>query len=115
MAVSQAAERADRAPRFPTPTVGELGRATRRSPPVQQAGPIEWDDNDPDMMEPPQMIDSPFRFRRRPREGYSGAGSAITLLPGSRRRVYRLPGRCAPSASRPGARSGWMDVPLVSL
>ncbi len=54
----QAADRADRAPKFTTPTVGELGRANRRGAPIRAkgAGP-EWDDNDPDMMEPPSMID----------------------------------------------------------
>jgi hypothetical protein len=62
----QAAERADRAPRFTTPTPGELGRANRRSAPIraQQAGP-QWDDNDPDLIEPLTMTDGPFPSRRR--------------------------------------------------
>lgn len=61
----QAAEHADRAPRFTTPTVGERGRAERRHAPIRAAGPSEWEDNDPDLMEPPAMADGPFRSRRR--------------------------------------------------
>lgn len=63
-AARQAAEDADRAPRFTTPSPGDLGQATRRSATIRTAGPIEWDDNDPDLMEPPTMIDSPFRSGR---------------------------------------------------
>jgi hypothetical protein len=40
------------------PTVAEMGRAQRQLQrrPVSDPGPL-WDDNDPDLMEPPHMID----------------------------------------------------------
>jgi hypothetical protein len=55
----QAAERAARTPRFTTPTIAERGMAERHRAPlrVHHAGPGR-DDNDPDMMEPPHMIDA---------------------------------------------------------
>jgi hypothetical protein len=62
----QAVGDAARAPRFTTLTPGEMGRLNRRAPvPAYAPGRVEWDDNDPDMMESPQMIDSPFRSPRR--------------------------------------------------
>jgi hypothetical protein len=60
----QAAEREANAPKFTMPTVGERGRASRRAQ-IRATGPTKWDDNDPDMMEPPTMTDGPFRSRRR--------------------------------------------------
>jgi hypothetical protein len=54
----QAAEDTARAPRFSTPTVAERGQAGRGRSllPAQNTGP-GWDDDDPDMMEPPRMVD----------------------------------------------------------
>ena len=64
----QAAEDAASAPRFSMPTVGELGRANRRSTPIraQRDGP-QWNDyDDPVNLEPATVIDGgPFRSRRR--------------------------------------------------
>jgi hypothetical protein len=65
----QAAESIRRAPVFTTPAVAELGRAQRQQAPmpVRNAGPDSpWDDNDPDLMEPAQMIHMPAGWRRGP-------------------------------------------------